>query len=322
MNGTILIKAAVIALAAQAMAAGPAVAQERYPSRPIEFIVPFGPGGGADQLARKMASLLEPELKVSLPVVNVVGATGVTGLTKMLAAANDGYSISVFIADTFAQLATASPRWSEKDYIPLGIMVRQPSALFVKADSPFKTWADVVKEAKAQPGKLKVSILGFGSVDDMALRFMEGKGVSFNGVPFATPGERYASVLGGHADLIYEQPGDVKSMLDSKQIRPILLFNPERVTPEFANIESSREVGLEIYLPQFRSVIVKAGTDPQRVKVLADAVEKISKSPEFVSFLNDSIALRDSFIPAGKAQAFLDGELASMKQFAAALKKQ
>ena len=322
MNGTVLIKAAVIALAAQTLAAGQAAAQEKYPSRPIEFVVPWGPGGGADQLARKMAALMEPELKVSLPVVNVPGATGVTGLTKMLAAPNDGYSVSVFIADTFAQLATASPRWSEKDYAPLGIMIRQPSALFVKADSPFKTWADVVKEAAAQPGKMKVAILGFGSVDDMALRYMEGKGVRFTGVPFANPGERYSSILGGHADLLYEQPGDVKSLLDSKQIRPILIFNPERVKPEFADVMSSKEAGLEIYLPQFRSVIVKAGTDPQRVKALADAVEKLSKSAEFAGFLKDSLALTDSFIPAREAQAFLDGELAAMKKFAAALPKQ
>src|SRR3990170_8415519 len=102
-----------VGLAAAAMGAA---AQDKYPSRPIEFVVPWGPGGGADQLARKMASLLEPELKVSLPVVNVPGATGVTGLTKMLAAANDGHSISIFIADTFAQLATSNPRWTASDY--------------------------------------------------------------------------------------------------------------------------------------------------------------------------------------------------------------
>src|SRR3990172_3958317 len=97
----LLIKAAAILFAAQVMAVGQGAAQEKYPSRPIEFIVPWGPGGGADQLARKMAALLEPELKISLPVVNVPGATGSTGMTKMLAAANDGHSISIFIADTF-----------------------------------------------------------------------------------------------------------------------------------------------------------------------------------------------------------------------------
>jgi tripartite-type tricarboxylate transporter receptor subunit TctC len=304
-----------------ALLGGHAAAQEKYPSRPVEFIVPWGPGGGADQLARKMSRMLEPELKVSLPVVNVPGATGGTGLTKMLSAPPDGYSISVYIADTHALLATGSPRWKADDYIPLGIMIRQPSALFVKNDSPFKTWSDVVKAAKASPGKLKVAILGFGSVDDMALKYMESKGIKFTGVPYAKPGERYTAILGGHADLLYEQPGDVRSFLDSGQMRAILIFNRERVLPEFANVVASKEAGLEVYLPQFRSVVVRAGTDPQRVKALSDAVTKAAQDPEFYGFLKESLALRDSFIPAKDAKRFLDGELAAMQKFAAQLKK-
>ena len=71
-----------------------------YPERPIELIVPWGPGGGADQLGRKVAQLWEPLLQVSLPVINVPGASGVTGLAKMLAAPADGYSVSVITADT------------------------------------------------------------------------------------------------------------------------------------------------------------------------------------------------------------------------------
>jgi tripartite-type tricarboxylate transporter receptor subunit TctC len=304
-----------------ALAAGPAVAQEKYPSRPLEFIVPWGPGGGADQLARKMARMLEPALHVSVPVVNVPGATGGTGLVKMLTAPADGYSISVYIADTHALLATGNPRWKPDDYIPLGIMIRQPSALFVKYDSPFKTWADVAKAAKSSPGKLKVAILGFGSVDDMALKYMDQKGLKFTGVPYAKPGERYTAILGGHADLLYEQPGDVRSFLDSKQMRAILIFNRERVLPEFADVTSSREVGLEVYLPQFRSVVVRAGTDPQRVKLLADAVAKMATDPEYYGFLKESLALRDSFIPAQEAKKFLDGELAALQKFAGALKQ-
>jgi tripartite-type tricarboxylate transporter receptor subunit TctC len=238
----------------------------------------------------------------------------------MLSAPADGHSISIYIADTHALLATSSPRWKANDFVPLGIMIRQPSALFVKMDSPFKTWADVVKAAKASPGKLKVAILGLGSVDDMALKYMDGKGIKFTGVPYAKPGERYTAILGGHADVLYEQPGDVRSFLDSKQMRPILIFNKERVLPEFADIACSKEVGIEVYLPQFRSVIVRAGTDPQRIKALTAVVARMAQEPEFYGFLKESLALRDSFIPGGEAQKFLDGELAALQKFAAALK--
>ena len=298
-----------------------AAAQEKFPARPVEFIVPWGPGGGADQLARKMGRMLEAELKVSVPVLNVPGATGGTGMTKMLAAPADGYAMSVYIADTHALLATSNPRWGADDFVPLGIMIRQPSALFVKADSPYKTWNDVAKAAKADPGKLKVAILGFGSVDDMALKYMEGKGLKFTGVPYAKPGERYTAILGGHADLLYEQPGDVRSFLDSGQMRAILIFNEHRVGPEFAQVMSSKEAGLEVYLPQFRSVVVRAGLEPQRLKQRADAVARVAADPEYYAFLKESMALRDSFIPAAGAKKFLDGELAVMRQFAEQLKK-
>lgn len=312
----------IAVLALGLAAAFPAAAQEKFPSRPIEFIVPFGPGGGADQLARKMARLLEPELKVSVPVVNVPGATGGTGMAKLVAGNPDGYSIAVYIADTHALLATtANPRWKNDELVPLGIMIRQPSAMFVKADSPWQTWNDVAKAAKANPGKLKVAVVGLGSVDEMALKYMEGKGLKFTAVPYAKPGERYTAILGGHADLLYEQPGDVRSFLDSNQMRAILIFNEHRVAPEFANVMSSKEAGIEVYLPQFRSVVVRAGTDPQRVKALAAAVAKVAADPEYYAFLKESLALRDSFIPAAQAKKFLDGELAVMEKFAAQLKK-
>src|SRR5512132_1870791 len=116
-------------LAACALAAGAALAQEKYPSRPIEYIVPWGPGGGADQVARKAGKLMEDDLKVSFPVVNVPGATGNTGMAKLLSGQSDGYSLSVMTWDTYALLATTpSTRWSLKDIIPVALMIKQPSA--------------------------------------------------------------------------------------------------------------------------------------------------------------------------------------------------
>src|SRR5919109_1346017 len=82
------------------------LAAQEFPSRAIEFIVPWGPGGGADQLARKLGKLLESVLGVSVPVLNVPGATGGSGLAKLLAAPSDGYTMAIYIADSHALLAT------------------------------------------------------------------------------------------------------------------------------------------------------------------------------------------------------------------------
>ena len=119
-----------------------------YPERPIELIVPWGPGGGADQLARLVSKLMEPMLGQGIPVVNVPGGTGATGMAKLLAAPADGYSMAIYIADSHALLAGKSPRWTMNDITPVAVMIKGPSFIFVKQDSPFKTWDDLRKRRR------------------------------------------------------------------------------------------------------------------------------------------------------------------------------
>jgi len=301
--------AALIALSAS----GIALAQEKYPSRPIEFVVPWGPGGGADQLARKIAPSLEKELKVSLPVINVAGATGQTGLNKMLTSPADGYSISVFIADTLALQMESGTKWKIEDIVPAGVVIRQPSAFFVAANSPLKTWKDVEAEAKKRP--LKVAVTGFGSADDLHVIFFNQKGLKLTSVPFPKPAERYTAILGGHADILYEQLGDVKSFLDGNQMRPIMIFADQRF-PVFKDTPTSKELGHDIAISQFRSVVVKAGTDAQRVKIISSALAKSAATEDYKAWLKDQYADEDSFIPADKAVAFMKRELDTMRKYA------
>jgi tripartite-type tricarboxylate transporter receptor subunit TctC len=203
-------------------------AQAKYPSRPVEFVVPWGAGGGADQLARRVAKLLEPELKVSVPILNVTGATGNTGTAKLLSAPPDGYTICVFIGDTLGTLAGGQGRFKLADLAPLGVMIRQPTGLFVKSDAKWKTFADLLADAKNN--EIKAGITGFGSPDEIMVNQLSAKGHKFRVVPFAAPGERYASILGGHADVLVEQAGDIKTFLDSKQMRPLVFFSNQPQT--------------------------------------------------------------------------------------------
>ena len=122
-----------------------------YPERPIELIVPWGPGGGADQLARLISKLMEPMLGQGIPVVNVPAAPARTGMAKLLSAPADGYSMAIYIADSHALLAGKSPRWTMSEITPVAVMIKGPSFIFVKEDSEFKTWADFEKAAKASP---------------------------------------------------------------------------------------------------------------------------------------------------------------------------
>jgi tripartite-type tricarboxylate transporter receptor subunit TctC len=291
-----------------------AFAQEKYPSRPIEFIVPWGPGGGADQLARKAAKLMEEDLKVSLPVVNSPGATGNTGMAKLLASPADGYSISIMTWDTYALLATSNTRWGLKDIIPVALMIKQPSSFLTATNGKLKTWADVEREARKQP--LKVAVTGFGSPDEITVNFFIARGLKLISVPFANPGERYTAVLGGHADVLYEQIGDVRSFVDSKQIQPVIVFADKRFSV-FPDVPASKELGYDITLPQRRAVIMKAGTDPQKVKVIADALAKVAASPEYKAYLKEQYATEDSYFGTEESLKIMEEELAQMKRMSA-----
>jgi tripartite-type tricarboxylate transporter receptor subunit TctC len=293
--------------------AAPAPAQAEYPERPIEFIVPWGPGGGADQLARLVGKLMEPAVGQGVPVVNVPGATGATGMAKLLAAPADGYSMAVYIADSHALLAGKDARWTMNDIIPVAVMIKGPSFIFVPENSRFKTWADFEKEARANPGKLKVATLGFGSVDDFSLSVIEKKGLKIVQVPFSKPSERYVSILGGHADALYEQAGDVASFLKNKQMRPLMVFGTERF-PAFKDVPSSYELGINIALPQFRAIVVRAGTPPAIVKKLSDTLAKIAATADYKKFLEDQYGAPDSFVDSSKAADFVNAQLDDMKK--------
>ncbi len=293
----------------------PVSAQEKYPSRPVEFVVPWGPGGGSDQTARMLATLLEQELKVSVPVINVPGGTGNTGITKLLSGPPDGYSIAILAWDSFALLVTQPPKWKMEDFITLGIVIQLPSGLYVAGDR-YPNWKAFEATAKANP--LKIAISGFGSPDEITINYFLSKGLKFNAVPFAKPGERYSALLGGHVDALYSPAGNVSSFVDGKQMRPILFFNSERL-PEFPDTPTSQEAGYDITLPQRRAVIVKAGTDPARVAVLSEALTRAVSTAKYKAFLKDSLASEKSYVATREALPLMRRDLEDMRSLVRAV---
>ena len=294
------------------LTASSASAQDKYPSRPIEFIVPWGAGGGSDQTARAVAKLLEPELKTAVPVINAPGGTGTAGITKLLSAPADGYSIALLAWDTLALLSNKPQKWSINDFTVLGIVIQLPSALYVAENSRFKTWSDLEKEVKASPGAVKVAISGFGSPDHITMNYFTTKGLTFKPVPYAEPGERYASVLGGHSDVLYSPIGNVRSFVDGKQMRPILLLSTGR-NAHYKDIVTSKEAGYDITLPQRRAVIIKAGTPAEQTKVLEDALAKVVKQDTYVQFLEREFAQPDSFVRGASAVKLMQADVEQMR---------
>ena len=280
-----------------------AFAASEYPTRPIDLIVPWGTGGGADYLGRALAKELEPLLGVSLPVLNVPGGTGQTGLIKMRDSKADGYTIEEVTSETVLLEVTGKPLFKPSDFICLAIIDQQNAGLLVRTESPFKTLDDVVAGAKTR--RVSVAFDGYGSSGDLIVNYLGRKlGVKFDLVPYDKAGERIASVLGGHNDLLFTQPGDVVSYIDGKQLRPILIFADAR-DPKFPNVPVSKDAGLEASFIHFRAMYVKAGTPPEIVARLTDAIAKAAASPGFVAALEREGALPNSVVSADRATAFI-----------------
>ena len=295
-----------VALAAALGASAlPGVAQEKYPSRPIELVVTFGPGGGADAMGRKMSQLLEKQLGVPLPVSNVAGASGNAGLTKVLTSAPDGYTAGTLIALTVSSWAGGLGTSKPEDFAIVSVVQDSPSMLFVPTDSPFKSFKDLLDFAKANPGKLKVATSGYGTQDDITLKYFGSKGFKMTNVPFAKPAERYASPIGKHTDAIYEEPGDVAPFLAAGQLRPLVVFDDTRHAA-FKDAPASKELGFEIGdLPNFRTIAVSAKTPPDRVKVLADGVNKVLESPEWKKFCAETYTCTTRKYSPAEAQTYV-----------------
>ena len=288
-------------------------AQNNFPSKPIEMIVPWGPGGGADTLGRLTARWLDTDLKTSVPVLNLPGAVGSIGLQKVILNGADGYSIGVMTTDTLTLAAFPDSNFKLNEMVALGVMIRQPSGIFAKYDGPYKNWNEVIAASKEKPGSIDIAITGANTPDEASVDYLKTKGVDLLNVPFTKPADRYVSVLGGHVQLLYEQAGDIKGFLETKKLRPLLFFANKRLPPPFADVPVSAEFGYDVLLPQTRSIMAKKGIDRKALDTLSNSLVKLSATPEFQNFLKEQYALPDSFIPMKDAQKFLDSELQAFK---------
>ncbi|MEN9773082.1 MAG: hypothetical protein RL322_152 [Pseudomonadota bacterium] len=285
---------------------------QAFPSRPVDVIVPWGAGGGSDITGRMLARALETDLKTPFPVLNVPGASGVIGVQKMMTAPADAQTLCVS-GDYYGLLGAPGAKFQLKDFTPLGVLINQAGAIFVSAKSRFKTWQDVENEARAKPGTISIAMAGFGIIDEIHTKLMLAKGLQLNVVPYPKPGERYVSILGGHVDLLYEQAGDVKSYLESKQIRPLLSVT-EKPFPLYPEIPTARSFGYDITVPQVRWAFMRSGADPQRIRILGDSISRMAATPAFKKYLAGEYADPNSFVPWTAARDFIEKMLEAVRR--------
>jgi tripartite-type tricarboxylate transporter receptor subunit TctC len=277
------LRRSCLCLALALLPASAAWPQDRFPSHPIELIVNFGPGGGADQLGRITAKLLEESMGVQVTVINVAGASGNSGLARVAAAHPDGYTLGTLTGITVSAWAAGIGQLKLDDFGHVAVVQSSPSMLFVSADSPVKSYSQLLQVSREHPEQLRVATAGVGTLDDFALRFLASRGHRMVNVPYGKPGERYTSVLGKHTDVLFEEPGDVAPFLESKQLVPIVVFGSAR-HPAFPDVPASGEFGQAIDLPNWRGLVTSAKVPRERIAALNAALDKVLQTAEWKRF--------------------------------------
>ena len=222
---------AVVALVASAwLAAAPVAAQEPFPTKPVTIWVGFPPGGGTDILTRALAEGAEKILGQKIVVVNKPGATGVVATAEVVKARPDGYTL---VANTDTPV-TRAPHLRDLDYDPFRDLTqvtrvgRFKLVVYLRADSPHKTWRDVVEWAKKNPGQLTFGHPGVASTPNLVMtRIAAKEGVAVRGVPFAGDAPMITALLGGHVVLAGGSSVTASAYVQAKRVRVLLVNDKE-----------------------------------------------------------------------------------------------
>lgn len=240
--------------------------------RPIKMIVPYGKGGGSDQLSRAMVKSIESISKEKFDVINIKKGAGLGALPDFMKLPADGYAVIEHIDDiTSAYAIGAIDIHPAKDWRPLSIVQLTFSQLFIRADDPrFNDWPSFLAYAKQKEKRVAVANVSYdGSMENLTMRALENDlGFKTRQISFSSPKDRYESVFTGRADALFEQPGDVRKYLDSKRLKPILTFFFERPAA-FSAVPTHKEVGAKFdALLRFRGFFVKANIPQERFEHL------------------------------------------------------
>lgn len=221
---------------------------EGFPERPLEIIVPYGTGGGSDQLSRAMANAIEEVSGTSVQVTNKPGGGGLAAIPDFMAAPKDGYTMLESIDAVATNYAAGRmEQHPTEDIQPLAIAQITFNQLYIRPnDDRFSNFEEFVAYAQDNPGKLTVANVGNqGSMERINMFLLE-QDLDFETkqIAFDEPSERYASVIGGHIDALFEQPGDVRQFLEADRLKPIVTFFDSRPSA-FSEVPTHSEVGAD-----------------------------------------------------------------------------
>lgn len=255
---------------------GSARAQE-FPTRPIEVIVGFAPGGGTDLTARAVANHATKYFGQPFVVVNKAGASGTIASQYVAAAKPDGYTL---LTGGGSETTTVGhfrklPFHPINDFEPVICVVGQQIGLSVKADSRWKTIQEFIADAKQNPEKYSFASSGMGSLYHAAVIVLEKRaGIKLRHVPFKGGAETLSALLGGHVDVAISAPDEAYPLIEGGRVRSLVTFSGKR-SQLIPNVPTLKEVGHDFFMENMKGLMAPKGTPKPIMQKIHDGVKKM-----------------------------------------------
>jgi len=267
---------------ALAVTMGIASAQVAYPSKPITMVVPFPPGGVADVVGRPVAEAMARHLNQRVVVVNHAGAGGGIGIAQAARAAPDGYTIlfslsSIVVLPEASRILGRPPLFELSQLVPIARMTSDPTVLVVRADSPWRTYAEFIAHARANPGRITFGSSGnYGTMHLPMEQLKASTGVRMLHVPYTGAGPAIVGLLGGQVDVLASGPASVASHIRAGSMRALAHWGEGRLAM-LPDVPSFKELGVPIRYLQWSGIFVPVGTPSAVVARLREAARMASQ---------------------------------------------
>jgi tripartite-type tricarboxylate transporter receptor subunit TctC len=258
-------------------------AQEKFPSRPIQFIIPWAAGGGGTINAQALQPHFEKAIGGSVQIVNKPGGAGTIAWNFVANSPPDGYTTGIVNPSTVVTLYTTKTGVPLDRFDPIAYTVYIPAGVVVRAESPWKTFKEFIDYAKANPGKVQMANSGHAAMYHIGIVGIEmAMGVKFTHVPFKGTGPCITALMGGHVDGSLNEISTLLPFVESKKFRILAVCSPNR-SPAVPDAPTFKEFGFDLDVGTWYAYVAAKGTPQDRLKKLHDAFRAGVESNEFKS---------------------------------------
>ncbi len=288
----------------------------QFPDRTITMVVPFPPGGVADTVARPMAEAMSRDLKQSVVIENKAGAGGAIGMAHAAKAKPDGYTVLMALS-SYTVLPEAdkvlgrTPQYQLADLKPVARVTADPTVLAVRAESPWKTYAEFIAAARAAPGKITFGSSGnYGTMHMPMAMLALSQGVQMTHVPYTGAGPAIVGLLGGQVDALSTGPASIVQHVKAGKVRVLAHWGEGRLA-SLPDVPSLKELGVPVEYAQWSGIFVPAGTPEPVVARLREAA-KAAANDERVKQVLGTAGSPILYLDAPEFQRYVDADAAKM----------